>query len=1110
MKSFLTPPRFPEDEQDRIARVQHAITLAALAGILLVTVYHVVAGELGILVPLLIVLAFVLLAIIFLRLGKLKWSGSLVAWTLLIFVNYLQFKSEGIHDVVSVAYPAVLIIAGLVLNRRYFFVFTVMALLSVAGVGWLEISGRIRGGMGLITGTSDIVDLVVILAVTTVTVRLLSDSLLSSLIRVRNDERELRKQAEQLGESARRYRTLFEGASDAIFIISNERYVDCNSRAISMFGCTRREELIGSFPWDFSPILQSDGFMSKEKAHDYLLMAEYGIPQTFLWKHVRKNGSEFEAEVSFSRMELSGERMVQALVRDVTGRSQSERALKESEQRYRTIIQQFAEGFVLVDESGNIVEWNASMEKISGVCGDEIIGLPYWEVVHRFLLPERRTRERYEYFQHFVLESLRTGVLDLQQKVFEVEIVRPDGTRKTIQQTPFVIQLEHGFRLGSIVQDITERKQIEIALRDSGERFRSLVQQSWDVISVHNSDMKVQYVTPSVERILGYTMREFQGMDVLSIVHPQDLGAVTVQLGKVMKKTNSGAPTLFRVRKADGTWIYVETVANNLLESPPINGIVLTYRDVTARVNSELQLRESEELHRGLVSAVPDVILRTDLDGNILFINETNFPALGFVPKENVLGKNVLSFVIPEQRERAATLMHSMKDNRTGLREYRMRFADGTEIDCEVNGDVLRDSGGAPFGMVYVVRDISQRHQEEAARKKLEAQLIQSQKLESIGTLASGIAHDFNNILNIVMGNISLIVSNRGNTDKLSKRLDAIERATDRGAQLVKQLLMYARRTKLEQRSVVVNTLIQEVAVLLEATFPKSIEVRLQLVPDLPSVNGDLNQLHQVFVNLSVNARDAMTSGGKLVIATDAVAGDVVRTKFPHAAAKRFVKISISDTGMGMDEETQKRIFDPFFTTKEAGKGTGLGLAVVHGIMESHAGYIDVESLPGMGTTMTLYLPAIEQVVDTRRDAESQFELIPGGTETILLVEDELMTRELVSEALISKGYAVVTAPDGEEGMTVYRHYESDIALVITDRGLPKVAGEELCTRIKRIRPEIPIVLVSGFVDPDHREALTSIGVDQILMKPYKLDELLVITRSLLDRRKSVPGASSD
>jgi two-component system, cell cycle sensor histidine kinase and response regulator CckA len=390
----------------------------------------------------------------------------------------------------------------------------------------------------------------------------------------------------------------------------------------------------------------------------------------------------------------------------------------------------------------------------------------------------------------------------------------------------------------------------------------------------------------------------------------------------------------------------------------------------------------------------------------------------------------------------------------------------------------------------------------EAKRFELERELIQSQKFESLGTLASGIAHDFNNILAIILGFSSL--GEQGaltHQPELIKCFETISLASRRGALLVGQLLTFARKTETVFRSTDVNALITEITTLFGETFPKTIGISPDLQKNIPPIVADVTQLHQVFMNLCVNARDAMPTGGTLTIATRVLDNAIVKSKFPKAAAQRYMAIGISDTGSGMDENTKRKIFDPFFTTKEPGKGTGLGLALVHSIIENHHGMIEVESEPGKGTVFHLYLPIEESDMEKKEPAKSVQVNASGGTETVLLIEDEVFIIDMVRTVLTGIGYAVLIARDGEEGVAIFSRHQKEIKAVVLDFGLPKLRGDEVASRIKTIDPKANIVLISGFFDPEIRTNMARIGVNRLIQKPFSFAELTDSIRSVIDAK---------
>lgn len=390
--------------------------------------------------------------------------------------------------------------------------------------------------------------------------------------------------------------------------------------------------------------------------------------------------------------------------------------------------------------------------------------------------------------------------------------------------------------------------------------------------------------------------------------------------------------------------------------------------------------------------------------------------------------------------------------------------------------------------------------EEIKARQNLEQQLFHAQRMESIGTLAGGIAHDFNNILGIIMGHTTLLERLREQPDKFSASVQTILQAARRGAALVKQLMAFARKHEVSTEMIQVNDSVREAERLLAETVPKTITINLHLNEHLPPITIDATHLQQVLLNLCVNARDAMPTGGLLAITTRLTEGKLLRKKFFEATEKFYVAIDIADTGIGMDEQTQKRIFEPFYTTKEPGKGTGLGLAVVFGIVHTYNGFIDVVSAPGKGTIFSLFFPvrnAVEQREVQRLEGVAD---VPGGNETILVIEDEDVLRDLLKFTLESKGYTIFTAKDGEEAVEIYQYHYANIALVIGDFQLPKLNGGEVYKRLKKINADIKFILASGYLEPEQRDELINEGVQRIISKPYVPEEMLKIMREVLEQ----------
>lgn len=387
----------------------------------------------------------------------------------------------------------------------------------------------------------------------------------------------------------------------------------------------------------------------------------------------------------------------------------------------------------------------------------------------------------------------------------------------------------------------------------------------------------------------------------------------------------------------------------------------------------------------------------------------------------------------------------------------------------------------------------------EAQRRALETQLLQAQKMESIGTLVVGLAHNLNNILAIILGYSSRLERTMDDPAKISQSVTAINQAVRRGASLIQQLIGVTTKANLQFTSVDVNSLLQDILRMVIEIFPRTITFHQQLDHINPFVSADQNQLHQALLNILLNARDAMPRGGMISIATTMTDAAALRARFPNPADGAYVAIEIRDTGDGMDAETQRHVFEPFFTTRDRATSTGLGLSVVYGIVTSHKGFIDIVSAPGSGTTVTLFFPVDSRAAASLDMPSETLIAQHGGKETILVVEDEEMLRSLVREILTRAGYEVMEAVDGEEGVNVYREHHGRIKLVLLDYGLPKLAGDEVFAELRKIRPDVRAVFSTGYVKKEKTDQLIALGALGVVHKPFTVTEMLATIRRVLD-----------
>ena len=409
----------------------------------------------------------------------------------------------------------------------------------------------------------------------------------------------------------------------------------------------------------------------------------------------------------------------------------------------------------------------------------------------------------------------------------------------------------------------------------------------------------------------------------------------------------------------------------------------------------------------------------------------------------------------------------------------------------ETTASPFLDENGEVTGHLWIQSDVTN-------RRSLEEQVLQAQKMESLGTLASGVAHDFNNILSIILGHLTILEKYKEDPDRFARSIATISKAGWRGAALVRQMLTFARKSDVEIRPIDLNESVREIEKLFRETFPKTMTLETDLAERLPLVDADSTQVHQILLNLCVNARDAMDGTGTIRITTAWDEGEAVRERFASADRRRYVEVFVTDNGSGMDDTTRERIFEPFFTTKEPGKGTGLGLAVAFGIMQSHGGYIDVQSEVGKGSMFGLYFPVPQSWTDEPYSAHQEMQASPGGTETILVVEDEQHLRESLVVNLTRSGYSVLLASDGAEAVDVYTSHLGELDLVVCDLGLPKLSGREVFRRLRAVDPRVRFIVATGYIDPAEKATMIQEGVADFISKPYAPDVLLRIVRRVL------------
>ena len=640
-------------------------------------------------------------------------------------------------------------------------------------------------------------------------------------------------------------------------------------------------------------------------------------------------------------------------------------------------------------------------------------------------------------------------------------------------------------------------------LAEREELFRLISENAADMIAVVDMEGRRIFNSDAYQKILGYSAEELKNSSSMDQIHPDDLERVKEAAGEA-RRTGIGKNLEYRIRHKDGTWRVLESTSSVIGSASGVpEKLVIVNRDITERKRASEALRLSEISFRSVIENAPYGIYRAQASGKLLLVNPALQKMLGYETQEELLQVNLASevYLNPLEHQKVNELFANQKEFADVDVEWKRK--DGKPIRARCTGWLVKGaSEGAGYFEVFA-EDVTEKW-------LLERQLRMAQKMEAVGRLSGGIAHDFNNLLGVIIGYSQVLKRTLPAGTAFLEHAEEIEKAGQRAAALTRQLLAFSRQQVLAPAVLDLNALISEMEKLLPRLIGEDIEIVMALDPAVGRVKADHGQIEQVVMNLAVNARDAMPHGGKVVIATaNAMLDEAYTRQHPGSKAGDFVMLSVTDTGTGIDSETLAHIFEPFFTTKERGKGTGLGLATVYGIVKQSDGYVWVSSAPGKGTSFEVYLPRIEEPVTVIEPAVPTVETFQGA-ETVLLVEDADALRKLTHMLLEQHGYRVLAAANGAEALLKTQEKPERINLLLTDVIMPGLNGRALAERLGSLQPGLKVLYMSGYTD----DAIVNHGVLEsgtyLLHKPFSEESLIRKVREVLDADHVAPPVPAD
>ncbi len=794
------------------------------------------------------------------------------------------------------------------------------------------------------------------------------------------------------------------------------------------------------------------------------------------------------AVFSFRRGKKLGAELERQKVSQMSERKEAEETLRNSELRYKELTDLLPQTIYEIGPDGNFTFVNRAFYENSGYDETDILkGVAALDVI----APEDRERAGRTIERRIVGEDF--GVV-------EYTAIRKDGSR-----FPLAVYSNAVLRDGRIVGvrgiavNMTEQREAE-------ERFRAIFNHAFQFTAILLPDGTVLDVNQTALEFAGVRVEDAVGIKMWDSECWAYSNEVREQLVKAVESAAKGSSVRFETENLAGSG-EIATIDFSLkpvaLGTNPVACLVAEGRDITTRRIAEKALIETKETLQSLIDASPMGISLLDADGKVLLWNPAAEEISGWKAEE-VIG-NIHPALAEKGAERFREHLAHLFEGKPGNGAYEAKTfrKDGSLLDISILTAPVRDSSGKIFGALGIFSDITKQKEAEQERKSLREHLSRAEKLEAIGTLAGGIAHDFNNLLGVIVGFTEIVLLDSLISENSRNNLQKVLQAALKAKELVKQILLFSRKGKPHERVPLdLVPVVKEIVAFLRSSIPSTIEMRFEAKADKAAVLATSTEIHQILVNLCTNAAHAMEEkGGRLsIVLSDSNASEAGSRKCPGSKSGRCLKIEVSDTGCGMDKPVLERIFDPYFTTKGFGKGTGLGLAVVHGIVEQLQGGIEVSSEPGKGASFNVFLPLADSGLEPIPPHAGSARLASSGTGRILIVDDEEFIATVESEMLGKLGYETVTKLSAHEALELFRSDPSRFDLVLTDFTMPRMTGEELARAILEIRPDMPIILATGYNQRISEVTAKELGIREFLMKPLTINDLGEAVRRALNQ----------